>query len=74
MEVPWSHATVKYWQHYATLQLTYWGWENMDAISQMKFSDAFLWMESFAFWLKVYKSHHKQATDIHAGVKVYPCQ
>ena len=31
--------------------LTHWGQDKMAAISQAIFSDAFLWMESFIFWL-----------------------
>ena len=34
------------------IELTHWGWDKMDAISQTTFSSAFSWMKMFELWLK----------------------
>ena len=47
-----------YWRIYASLglnELTPWGLNKMADILPMTFSNAFLWMKSFAFWITFHK-------------------
>ena len=38
------------------LVLTHWGWDKMATISQTTFSNTFIWMKMFEFWLKFHWS------------------
>ena len=55
----WTNDGLVYWCTYASLclnELTHWGRDKMDAISQKTFSSAFSWLKMFEFQLKFHWS------------------
>ena len=48
------NTTDKYRRRFT--ELTHWGWDKMDAISQTTLSNAFLYMKMLKFWLKFHWS------------------